>query len=489
MKRTTWLFTVLALAALLAAPLSVAAQSGIWVSGIMIQNQSTTAPANITVTFYWAEGETLAGQIAGTKTDVIPAGKAVTYYIPDLVLTTPAGQKLPDNFVGSAVVTSDQPVVANVNTQVPTSKGLTPTDPNRVGTASGVLVPAGTLFFTQVMKNYWDWNSYLAIQNTSAFDAAVTVRYYNSSDGSPVTGADQTITIKPNTTYIVRQESASMAAPDPGGWGGSAVVTCTNGALLAGVANFYNLGTNKDNAQFHSYNPFTAGSTKLYVPRLVKDYYDYQGGMAIQNVGTAATDVTITYYFGAITRTQTISGLQPGASSILYMPDQAALAGVAGSGSAVITSSGQPIVAIVNEDNRVGAAIPNQEGRGSTYNAALDGEGTTSVFFSQVTSRYFGYSSGIQVQNVGAAATTVTAVFSAAGFTDATVTATLQPNQSESWFAPNVVSGVDFNGSVVVTSSGEPIVGITNMSSRTDVDPRWPTNYGDSFLQYNGVNK
>ncbi len=487
MRISRWI-GVLLVALLAMAPLAANAQSGTWVSGITVQNQSTSAPANITVTFYWAEQETLAGQIAGVKTDVIAAGKAVTYYVPDLVLTTPAGQKLPDNFVGSAVVTSDQPVVANVNTQVPTNKGLVPTDPNRVGTASGVLVPAGTLFFPQVMKAYWGWNSYLAIQNTSSFDAAVTVRYFNASNGSVVAGADQTIAIKPNTTYIVRQDSTSIAAPAPGGWGGSAVVTSTNGALLAGVANFYNEGTSNANAQFHSYNAFTGGATTLYVPRLVKDFYDYQGGLTIQNVGAAPANVTINYYFEGTTRSQTINSIQPNAATILYMPDTAVLAGVAGPGSAVVTAT-QPIVAIINEDNRVGAVYPTHEGRGSTYNAFLSGEATNTLFFSQVTSRYWsGYSSGVQVQNVGAAETSVTAVFSAPGFTDATATVSLQPYESISWFAPNIVSAPDFNGSVVVTAS-QPIVGISNMSVRIDVDARWPANYGDSFLQYNGVNK
>jgi len=54
--------------------------------------------------------------------------------------------------------------------------------------------------------------------------------------------------------------------------------------------------------------------------------------------------------------------------------------------------------------------------------------------------------------------------------------------------AADPARALDFNGSMVVTAN-QPIVGIANMSSRTDVDTRFPTNYGDSFLQYNGVNK
>ncbi|NLG27457.1 MAG: hypothetical protein GX557_06075, partial [Chloroflexi bacterium] len=46
----------LVLTMLLGTTLGVSAQSGTWVSGIMIQNQSETETAHITVNFYWAEG-------------------------------------------------------------------------------------------------------------------------------------------------------------------------------------------------------------------------------------------------------------------------------------------------------------------------------------------------------------------------------------------------------------------------------------------------
>ncbi len=480
MKITRILFAMLlVLTMLFGAAVAVNAQAGTWVTGIMIQNQSTDQPAHITVTFYWAEGTPLAGQVAHTFEDTIPANGSVSYYVPTSAKT--AG--LPSDFVGSAVVSSDQPVVANLNTQVPSGSGAAPTDPNRVGTASGVLEPSTTLYFTQVMKEYWGWNSYVAVQNTSANTANVTIKYYNQSDGSEVVAAQQTVTIHPYSTKVFRQsENAGL----PASFSGSAVVT--GDQPLAGVANFFNDGTTAAKAAFNSYNAFSGGATKLYVPRLVRNYYDYQGGLTIQNVGTAATNVTITYYFGGNTYTQTINNIQPNACKILYMPNVTELGTVAGSGSAIIVSSGQPIVATVNEDNRTGAALPGHEGRSVTYNAIPDGKQTTAVLFPQVTSKFYGYCSGVQIQNVGAAPANVTATFSMPGHTDIVVTAVVQPNASKDWFAPNVVTYPDFNGSVVITSD-QPIVGIANTSVRTDIDTRYPANYGDSYLMYNGVNK
>ncbi|MHB1357631.1 MAG: hypothetical protein ACYCZF_16805, partial [Anaerolineae bacterium] len=74
--------------------------AGTWISGIQVQNVSTTEAAHITVTFYWAAGMAQAGQVAHSFTDTIPAGKAVGYYVPNI-----AG--VPANFVGSVVVSSD----------------------------------------------------------------------------------------------------------------------------------------------------------------------------------------------------------------------------------------------------------------------------------------------------------------------------------------------------------------------------------------------
>jgi len=456
--------------------------SGTWVSGITIQNQSASNEAEVTMEFYWAVGTANEGSQAAVFTDTIPAGQAKTWYVPAHI------PDLPDGFIGSVVVSSNQPVVANVNTQVPSGSGASADDPNRVGTASGVLNPSTTLNFTQLMKGYWGWNSYVAVQNTNGSDASVTVYYYNESDGSEVTAARDTKSVPAYSTCIFYQ-SANDDLPDK--WSGSAVVIGTQS--LAGVANFYNSGSSKDTAQFHSYNAFSAGGTKLYAPRVVKDFYDYQSGLKIQNVGNSAANVTITYYFGDKSYTQNINNLQPGASAGPYLGNEnqvPVLAGVTGTGSAVITSDGEPIVATVNEDNRLGLAIAGHEGRGITYNAIVDGSQTTAVYFSQITSRYYGYSGGIQLQNVGTQATPVTVVFSASGFTDVTVQKTVQPNASWSIFAPDQIADPNFNGSAVVTAA-QPLVGIANMSYRADKLPEdaWDPNYGDSFLTYNGVNR
>jgi len=454
---------------------SVGAQGGTWVSGVTVQNLSLINDANITITFYNQDGT-----IAHTLSSTISAGGQKTWYLPTHV------PELPDGFIGSAVVSSDQPVAAIVNTQVPTVGTGTMDNPNRVGTSTGVL---GTkvgpkVYLTQIMKDYYGWNSYFSVQNAGTSETIVTVHYYDTTGAEVDT---DTQAIPANASYVFRQEDNAAL---PANFVGSAVIE-GGGQNIAVICNFYNACTDYTTAQFHSYNGFATGATKLYIPRLVKDYYNYQSGLKIQNISeTDDTVVTVTYYFGGNTYVQTSPTIGPGQAWGPYLGDETQvpeLTGVSGSGSAIIESSGDvPIVATINEDNRV-----DPPGRGVTYNAFLEGEETTTVFFPQVTAEYYGYSSGIQIQNVGTAPADLTVTYS--GKTPFTVTG-IAPGASWSQFAPDAPGMTpgpgndDYNGSVIVTST-QPIVGIANISFRYDVDARYGMNYGDSFAAYNGINQ
>jgi hypothetical protein len=255
------------------------------------------------------------------------------------------------------------------------------------------------------------------------------------------------------------------------------------GADIAVVCNFYNdVGTHSE-AQFQSYNGFSSGTDTLYLPRVVKDYYDYQSGFKVQNVGTGTFKVDVTYYFGGNTYTQQSSDIGPGQAWGPYLGDEnqlpASLAGVGGSGSAIVTApAGSEIVAMVNEDNRV-------LGRGSTYNAAGATDASHGIFFAQIVAEYYGYCGGFQIQNIENTSATCDVTYNPGNVVVSGVS--IPAGASYSAFAPNVV-GPDFNGSVVV-SCDKDIVGIGNMSHREDVDTRYPRNYGDSASTYNGISQ
>jgi hypothetical protein len=445
-----------------------AAATNTRVSGITVQNQSAAATANVTIDFFQQDGTKLS---AATITAQIAPGGQRTWYSPNI-----AG--LPAGFMGSAVVTSDQPVTANVNTQTPSEIGTDPFDPARVGTSSGVITPSTKVYVTQILRNVAGWNSTVFVQNAGAAAANVTFTPINAAG---VSGTAIPATIAASAMKEFRQ----IDEPLGDNFNGSAVIESTNGQPLAVVVNFFNSGLDASTAQFHSYNGMGSGGTKLYAPRIVKNYFGYNSGLKIQNIDpTGDAVVTVTYFIGNsqvqqthVIKTNQSAGAYLGAANQVpaNLPD--------GTGSATIVSTnGKQILATINEDNR-------SLGRGVTYNAFVDGSQTSNILLPQVTSRYFGYSSGIQFQNVGAAAASGNIVLKMAGRNDISIPFSVAPNQSFSYFAPNAQGGTltGFNGSAVITSN-QPIVGIANLSFRFDVDQSQLEKFGDTFTTYNGLN-
>ncbi|HFD87353.1 MAG TPA: hypothetical protein ENJ35_06730 [Gammaproteobacteria bacterium] len=473
------IFIVIGVIVLLAAVVGAvyAFPSGQWVSGVTVANLSNET-ATVVITFYNQDGTVALEFNGGT----IPPNGAKTWYLPSHVTG------LPDGFIGSAVVSSDQEIAAIVNTQLPSGS-----NPTRVGTSTGVGNPSEVMYATQVMKDYYGWNSYCAVQNTGSSSAVVTATYYDST-GS-VVDVDE-VTIPAYASYLFDQSTDSELSS---GFNGSAKFESDAAHPLAVVCNFYNQGTSASTSQIHSYNGMGAGGHTLYVPRVVKDYYNYQSGLKVQNIGTEPLSVTVTYNFNGHLYTQTSPDFDPGQAWGPYLGDErqlpASMAGVSGSGSAIITvnnpNPNKAIIATVNEDNRV-----NPAGRGVTYLAALPSEASNTLVFPQITSEYYGYSSGIQIMKVSSGTVTCTVSYAAMGhissFEENIVLTDAQPSWSQ--FAPDA-SGMlpghandDYNGAVTVSCTGD-VIGISNLSFRYDVDNRWGNVLGDSFTTARGINK
>lgn len=474
-------FGVLALVAVLLAVTVAGAgafPSGEWVSGVTVANLSANS-TGVWISFRDpADGSEVLGFDGGT----IAGNSAKTWYLPSHV------PGLPEPFLGSAIVEAEEPIAATVNTQLPSGSS-----PARVGTSVGVSEPAPIVYGTQVMKGFYGWNSYCAVQNTGSDAYSVTAFYYNAA-GSEVDSDTQSI---PGTASYIFDQSTDDELIAP--FNGSVKFVSDAAHPLAVVCNFYNTGDSAETSQFHSYNGIAEGGHVLYVPRVVKDYYGYQSGLKVQNVGSVDLSVQVVYSFGSSNYTQTSPAIKPGQSWGPYLGDSGQLppsmASVSGSGSAVISvvspTAEKAIIATINEDNRVDPA-----GRGVTYRAALGADATDTLIFPQVVSEFYGYSSGIQVSKVGAGTLNCEAKYSAAGPIGAFTENFQLTDAAPSWqqFAPNaagMISGTandDYNGSVTVSCPGGTVIGISNLSFRYDRDPRWGNITGDSFTTARGIN-
>ncbi len=387
-------------------------------------------------------------------------------------------------------------MACNVNTQRTDSSVGTTGVPARIGTSESVDSSklSSTLYAPQLFSAYSasNWNSLLSVQNTEASALTVYISYKDRY-GTAYPAASESATIPAQSSHVFYQGSNTNL---PTGFIGSAVITSTGN--LAAIANFYNGGADYGNSQLHSYTTFATGASKIFVPRFVRNYHGYNGGLTVQNIGSGSTTVQVTFTFAGNSYVYNSPSIAAGASLVLYGPNIVEINAVDSltesqrTGSAVVQAgTGGSIVAIVNEDNRgscngaVCGSIPsNAIGQGSTYEAFRDGVQTNTMFFIQLT-KHVGsqdYSGGIQIGNTTGSAGTCNITYPsypAANETNVTLPASGQISR----FAPDVGSLISpYNGSVKVDCT-QPIVGISNLSSRLS------SYFGDTMTTAPGMNQ
>lgn len=371
----------------------------------------------------------------------------------------------PDSSTRLAIVVGSQDISVVVNNRrssmAASYDGVAPSggvgDPN-FGLAST------TVYLPLLFKNYNNWNTSFAVQNTGSSDAYVTVTYRRSNGPSQWT---ETASISPGAAHVFDQQNGPM----PEGSICSAVVTSDQ--PVAVVVEERN--SNQDTAM--SYNGFSSGSTTVRTPLLFKNYNDWNTGIQVQNLDDDHyTYVTVTYYRsnGPGGPWYEYAWIGPGQSHTFYQPANPDLPD-GFIGSAVVTSSGQPIVALVNETNYT-------RGVAMTYNGF--GEGGTRTIYTPSLHKGYNYNdrnSGVQVQNVGWSDTTVTIryYFTNGNLADTDSSPTISPGESWTFYLPanpDLPAGRDYSAMV---TAGQAIMAIVN-----------ETHYGQSRAStYNGFNR
>jgi hypothetical protein len=461
--------------------------SGSYVTEIFCTNVGSAATTTFQIIFYGSDSSTII--VSYSDPTPIDPGTSRSYFTPSL------SPSLPSSFIGSAVVTADQPMECDVNTEINGTNVGTSTNPSRFGTSGGIdsNKVSNKLYASQVIKDYSGWNSYFAVQNTESTDITVNVSYTDRY-GTAYPLAKESVVIPAQSNHVFYQnENANLPSQFMGG------ATISSTGKMAAVVNFFNSGADSTTSQFSSYNAIASGANKLFVPNFVRNFYGYQGGLSVQNVGQANTSVTITFSFAGNSYVYNSGTIVPGATIAMYAPDIVELTAVdllnvyQRTGSAIIqAAAGGSIVANINIDNRgscttgveCGTIQTNWLGHSATYSAVVDGTQTNTIYFVQVA-RHVGtadFSGGYQFANTTNISTTCTISFPAAPAANQT-NVSLGGYGTISVFAPNVPNLPDgYNGSVVVTC-GQPILGISNISARNE------SYLGDSFGQTNGYNR
>jgi hypothetical protein len=356
---------------------SAAGYGTAFVTAVTYQNVGT-GPATINLSFYASENGT-----------AIP--------IPPLTLAKNAGSSLgigslsqvSSGFKGSAVMSSDQPLVA-VLVQVPPSGGAVTSRPLSSGFSGG----SASLRVPTALKNQFGYTSTISIQNTDSVPNNLSV------DFVPVSGT----TIHKDVTALPAGAAKyyDLGTSDPiaaATFSGSVVVKATRttgGGDGQVVATSLEAGTSNNFA--YAFEGATQFSTKVYMPSAfcrydASQYYSYY---AVQNTDTGPVNVTVTYSNGHADPVQTI---QPGAKFSFSG------CGISNSlnpngfiGSATITATGK-IAAI--------AKIQNNSGLATAFLGFVDGASKISAPYVRWTET--GWTNGsrqrafLAIQNIGAA--------------------------------------------------------------------------------------
>lgn len=447
--------------------------AGSWTSNLSCINQSELIDATVELFFY----EESTGNEISLGTDVILAGMSANFVLSAL----PAGS------IGSLVIQSSQPLTCAADYAANTTG--TPSNPYRFAATKGFEVneTGPVMYVSQIEKAFYGWNSYIAIQNTSSTATDVTISFV---DRATNTYPDLSLTIPGYGNEVIMLEDVPTL---PEMFIGAATISSDDSVTPLAVSTaFYNAGISPATSQIHAWNGSAKGSHTLYAPYIVMNYYRYNSGIMIQNIGDTPTSFKVTYTFAGTDYVyQHPVMLNVGETKDFYLPDVAVLSPVNNIpnnqrfGKALIEATltdgtfnpDGELIANVNQENRGGSGIPIEfAGNGGTYAAFLSTAGSTTNYISKWMVHVGGFSSGVHISNYSLSPTTCNFTFPTDS--DADFTTVIAPNSFFTRWAPNTANlDPGYNAGVKIECDSEVFV-IVNASNDPDVGK-----HGDSFYQ------
>jgi subtilisin family serine protease len=271
---------------------------------------------------------------------------------------------------------------------------------------------APRIFLPYVVKAAGGWTSSITLRNPLPQPVALTVSFVGPN-GATVTSVGASLNAFGSTTLPLR-----LLTEVPVGFQGAAVVDAASG--LTAVVEHDRAGASR-----HGYFGIGSGAARLYAPLVEKGGRRGSSVLHVQNLGDGRESATISYYTGAgaLAGQETVT-LPPRAALPVRLADTASLAeGFAGA-AIVETASGGLLGGV--------AAQLGSNGEATAYTLPTESGGTLAAPLVFKNAR--GWSTGLQVLNVGSAPAQVTVTYSRpnptqAGTTLPQDTATIPPRQ------------------------------------------------------------
>jgi hypothetical protein len=310
-------------------------------SELVIQNTSDTDSTTLTADFYKADGTKIKTVTLGT----LVKNSAKTWAMSDALLGVPTGNA--DGIFGAVVTSSTTPVagIANIWRTSPT---------NMTASYNGATAGTTSLFAPSLSNNYFGFASSLTLQNVDQVNSAAgTITYSN--------GQTESFSLTPNAAKAFYQPSnANLPAGNANG-SFSAKVVATSGSVI-GVVSYSappELSGGSVVGSFASYNCPAVASANVNLPNVLNNYFGYFTNVSVQNTGSVATDITLTYENNL---TWKISNVQPNAvANFLHLPGLVGNPLAAGASVSAVASSSnaQPLVAVIQHNTEKSLAAYN----------------------------------------------------------------------------------------------------------------------------------
>jgi hypothetical protein len=356
-------------------------------STLQIQN-TTDQPANVTLHFYPLSNGTEAGNPNDpSQKFTIPArGFRQRWWKDDL----PA---LPDGFLGSVVVESDQNITAVASTKNENGNWETGGDGGFVSSEA-----AQTYHLPFFAKNYEGYNSNIHIQNTGSVRTFVTVQFYNADGEAYGFLGDW---VPPKSCLIIAAAPLMPPDPVPDNFLGSVLIQSHNDIDYPGSVNGENIvasvfSTNLDpelSFAYRGFSPTVAGNDQ-FSPLFAKGFHDHFSTLYLHNIDLTRTAPIIARFYdaegvlqGTVRQTIPTGGLiEVDAMDIAEIP-------VGFLGSVIIESDGGNFAAVTKTTR-----ITNLE-TGGFETLSPGGDTGTTLYFPVYANNFHDQISSIQVQN------------------------------------------------------------------------------------------
>ncbi len=398
-----------------------------WNSLLTVQNASSRT-ANLTLSFIDETGARLA-QFPSTLA-ALASATLVLSRIPNV----PAG------FVGAVIVQADAPITAVANQDRPGRDRLT-----YIG------LPAGTtsVWVPLLMRGASGWDTGLQLENLAQSTAHARVSFYTQGESTPI--AVSVAQLPPHAPLAIYQPGDRRIPPD---WVGSAVIESLDNQPLGAIVNELS-----DDGLGMTYTGIGAPGETLTVPLVYKNASDWASGLQVQNAGSNPATVTVSYTALGDTRVVATdrATLSPGSATTFYQAENPNLPDGFVGAATITSAERQPLAAIAN-------AVKHGAGMATASDAIASGG--TVLQIPLVYRDFAGWNSGIELQNLGAASTSVTITFyDEDGHEAASLNRSVEPGTGWTVYLPDVSDlRSAFVGSAVATSlSGEPIAATVNL--------------------------